>query len=80
LIAVASSSISANNVGRFVLFGPFITSGISVGSVYYISPTTAGGITTTVPTTSGQQVRIVGYGLTSNILFIKPSDVYLEIA
>ena len=40
-------------------------SGLDAGDLYYLSPTTAGAITTTAPTGSGQAVTRVGEGATA---------------
>jgi len=48
------------------------------GQILYASPT-AGGITATRPSTTGQQVQVVGIALTSNIIFFDPQLVIVEI-
>lgn len=45
---------------------PFITN-----TIYYLSPTTAGAITSTIPTTAGQYVIRVGYAYGTTSLLIK---------
>ena len=37
-------------------------------------------ITTTVPTTSDNYVRIIGYAITNSIIFFNPSNEYIELA
>tara|TARA_R110000803_G_scaffold24272_1_gene58702 strand:- start:1892 stop:2932 length:1041 start_codon:yes stop_codon:yes gene_type:complete len=50
------------------------------GDVVYLSPTTAGGLTTTVPTgTAGYVVRVMGYKMATNIVFFNPSKDWIVI-
>ena len=55
------------------------TTGLTSGSIYYMSET-AGGITATAPTTSGSIVRIVGYALSTTELFVDPDKTFVENA
>jgi hypothetical protein len=50
----------------------------TVGGLVYLS-TTAGGLTQTAPSTSGDKVQIIGVALTADILFVNPSLNYLTI-
>jgi hypothetical protein len=43
------------------------TGGLTAGSVYYLSATTAGQMTTTAPTTAGQYVGRIGKALSSTV-------------
>ena len=49
-------------------------SSIDPGDLYFLSPTTAGAITTTAPTGSGQAVTRVGEGATSTSfsIYVEP--------
>jgi len=53
--------------------------GLTLGSLYYVSPATAGLITATAPT-SGQFVRAVGHPLATTAFFFHPSVDYGEAA
>lgn len=59
-------------IGSFVQLSGLITglSGLTQGSEYWLSPTTAGAITTTVPSTAGQVVVKLGIALTSSIFIL----------
>jgi len=46
--------------------------GIVAGSVYYVSPTTPGVITTTPPATSGQYIQAVAIGLNTTTIVVLP--------
>jgi hypothetical protein len=54
-------------------------SGFSAGDILYLS-TTSGVMTSTAPTTSGAFVRVLGYALGSNTIYINPSPDYIEVA
>ena len=51
---------------------------LTPGSPAYMN--TNATITTTVPTTSGNYVRIIGYAITNSIIFFNPSNEYIELA
>ncbi len=51
----------------------------SAGDTLYVG-TTEGTVTTTVPSTPGEYVRVVGYVLSSSYIYINPSPDYIEIA
>ena len=57
--------------------GMWTTSGLTAGSVYFISET-AEAITATAPTTSASIVRVIGYALSTTSLYFKPSGVWVE--
>ena len=59
--------------------GLYTTSGLTAGSVYYVSET-GGAKTTTAPTTSGSIVRIIGYALSTTEFFLCPSGTFVENA
>lgn len=46
------------------------SSTLTLGATYYLDPATAGGLTTTAPTTSGQAVTRVGVALTTLTLLL----------
>jgi hypothetical protein len=51
--------------------------GLTFGTTYYLSPSTAGLGTVTCPTTTGQYVQIIGIALSSTELLFNPSDPIL---
>ena len=76
LLAIATETISANATGTFLLFGSYTTSGLTAGDIMYVSET-AGAMTNTAPSTSGSVVRIVGYALSTTVLFFNPDNSYI---
>lgn len=79
LLAVATEAITIATSGTFLLMGKYTTTGLTTGSVYYVS-TTAGDWTLTKPSVIGDIVRIVGYALSTTDLYFKPDGTYVEIA
>lgn len=73
LLGVRVSSTSVQIIDTYT------TTGLTAGSIYYISETT-GAYTTTAPTTSGSIVRIIGYALSTTELMVMPSATYIEVA
>ena len=51
----------------------------TAGDILYIS-TTAGTVTNTAPSATGDFVRVVGYALSTTLIYIDPSPDYIEIA
>jgi hypothetical protein len=78
LLAIA---ITTNSSGGMLLQGvsnhPSIQN-LTPGQVLYLSG--SGVITPNVPTTSGQQVRVVGYGLSGSNYVFNPSTEYVTLA
>jgi len=79
LLALSTATISADATGVFLLFGKYTTSGLTAGAVQYVD-TTAGAITETKPSGTGDIVRIVGYALSTTILFFDTDKTYIEVA
>ena len=79
LLALATRTIFTGDLGKFLLYGKInlITTG-SLGSVYYLN-TTAGGMTATPPSGSGQIVRVVCYGLGSTSHFSLPDVTWVKV-
>jgi hypothetical protein len=48
-------------------------SGITTGAIYYLSPTTAGSVVTTAPSTTGQMIQRLAIGLTTTSILLNPS-------
>jgi hypothetical protein len=49
------------------------------GQLLYVSPSTAGLITATKPSTTGQRVQIVGYAVSADIIYFNPDYTWIEI-
>lgn len=69
--ALAAQGVNAAAVGNYqtdgVLGG---MTGLTPGAVYYLSPTTAGAITTTAPSASGQYVVRIGIAVSATEMAI----------
>lgn len=67
------SPVSANNLAT-VYFEGTITglTGLTAGADYCLSATTPGGVTTTIPTTSGQIYQPIGYAISTTELTFEP--------
>ena len=70
----SAAAASAGNDVKVLVAGMKTMSGIDPGDLYFLSPTTAGAITTTAPTGSGQAVTRVGEGATSTSfsIYVEP--------
>jgi hypothetical protein len=49
------------------------------GSTIYVSTATAGALTSTKPSASGNRVNVVGYALSSDEVFVFPSNIFWEL-
>jgi hypothetical protein len=77
LLAVALGTSSSD--GMLIRGAVTVLSTINViGLPLYLHPT-AGRVSTTIPTTAGQVVRIIGYGLddNSNTIYFNPDSTYI---
>jgi len=78
-LLMAMATIAANATGKFYAYGGYrTTTGLTTGSIYYLS-TTAGGITTTAPATTGNVVRVVGYASSTTKFNFEPSNSWGEV-
>ena len=72
VIGLADAGTSATGTCKVITTGvKTMTSTIDPGDIYYLSPSTAGAITTTVPSGSGQAIVRVGEGATTSIFSIR---------
>jgi len=65
VVGFADSSKGSSETVKVVVVGIKTMSGLDAGDLYYLSPTTAGAITTTAPSGSGQAVTRVGEAATA---------------
>ena len=74
VVGFADAAASAGSEVKVLVAGMKTMSGIDAGDLYFLSPTTAGAITTTAPTGSGQAVTRVGEGATSTSfsIYVEP--------
>ena len=63
---------------QILTYGVWTTSGLTAGDTYYIS-TTAGEITNTAPSATGDIVRIIGYAISTTQLMFIPDGTLVEI-
>ena len=89
ILGLAQASVSAGATGSIQTSGVLAltttqwdavagtTGGLVAGTTYFLSPSTAGNITSTVPTTVGQTVAIVGTALSTTELNITPTQPIL---
>ena len=71
VVGFADAAASAGGEVKVLVAGMKTMSGIDPGDLYFLSPSTAGAITTTVPSGSGQAVVRVGEGATTSIFSIR---------
>lgn len=65
--ATAGSPVQVMLIGLFNFGG-----GVTPGALYYVSPSVGGGIVTLRPSSPGQLIQGVGFGVDTNSLFINP--------
>jgi hypothetical protein len=73
-VGIATQDVAAGQVGEYVSVGPVSCASWSLtpGSVYYLSPSVAGSLTTVYPDNSGEFVVILGAATT-------PTQLNLQI-
>ena len=84
-VVMAVANINIDEVGSFMSMGFFRNDAwsLTVGSVggqglLFLSPATAGLMTQTVPSASGNQVQILGYAFSSTVVYFAPDLTYIE--
>tara|TARA_B100000035_G_C21007292_1_gene557904 strand:+ start:736 stop:1596 length:861 start_codon:yes stop_codon:yes gene_type:complete len=77
LLGIAMGSTSADGMCLKGFVKTDVTS-LTPGSPAYMN--TNATITTTVPSTSGNYVRIIGYAINSSSIFFNPSNEFIELA
>ena len=79
--AMATATIAADASGIFLLSGYMRddTWAWTVGGLLFADETTAGGMDQTAPAGSGDQVQVVGYALTADIVYFNPCLEMVEI-
>ena len=81
VVAMAVEAILADAVGKFILMGWLRNDAFSLtpGQPAYQSAAVAGGVTTTQPAASGNQVQKVGIALTDVIAHFNPIYTVFEV-
>jgi len=65
VVGFADSAVSSSATVKVIVMGIKTLSGLDAGDLYYLSPSTAGAITTTAPSSSGQSVTRLGEAATT---------------
>jgi hypothetical protein len=80
--AMALQPLAADAAGDFLLIGWVRddTWAWTQGATLYADTTTAGGMTETIPSGSGDQVQLVGQAMATNTVYFKPGLELVEIA
>jgi hypothetical protein len=80
-VAIACGTIAENATGIFLLLGfiRYSTWTWTPGDWLYASALAAGGIVSTAPAGSGDQVQVIGRAMTSDVILFQPSPVLVEI-
>ena len=60
VVGVANADASANSTVKVIVFGLKTITGLDAGDLFFLSPSTAGAITLTPPSTAGQAVVRLG--------------------
>jgi len=65
VIGFANTTVTANGTVKVIVAGTINLSSLDAGDLYFLSPTTAGAITLTPPSSAGQAVTRVGEAATT---------------
>ena len=69
---IAETTVTAGNEVRVIITGQVaVSTSIDPGDLYFLSATSAGGLTKTPPTTAGHYVTLVGEAGTTNQIVLK---------
>jgi len=66
----------ATSATQCQLNGYVTTTGLTAGAMYYVSPASAGVLTSTKPSTSGTCIQVFGQALSTTVLILTPSPDY----
>jgi len=82
LIAMATATIAADATGTFLLdgFARDDSWAWTVGGKIFLDDFGTGNLSQTVPSDSGDIVRIAGYAYSADVIYFNPDNTYLEIA
>jgi hypothetical protein len=82
MLAISLEAQTVNNAMKVALPGSFVrddTWAWTTGNVLYVS-TTAGDLTATAPSATGDVVRVVGYAISADVVYFFPSGAWVEVA
>lgn len=79
---IATADIASAASGTFLQVGTWRddSAAYTVGGTIYVSGTTSGALTQTKPSTSGHQIQIVGYAISSTVMFVNPNLMLIQVA
>ncbi len=83
---LAMEAIAANNAGKLLHMGYFrhdawdFTVGNGTANLLYVSRTTGGLVTQTAPGLAGEQVQVIGYCVTDDVIYFNPCLELVEIS
>jgi len=80
-VSLAIATITADNPGNFLQLGYARNDAWAwtVGGLLYVDVTTGGTMTQTRPTTAGNQVQIVGYAVSADVIYFSSNFVFVEV-
>jgi len=80
VVAIATETKATNAACVVLAYGLYtVGTNWTIGGLIYAS-TTAGALTQTRPSGTGDQVQIVGYAYSATVIFINPNLAMVEIA
>ena len=81
IVICADASIGIGTLGNYLLVGTMTNSGWSftAGNKIYLSPATAGAITDTIPSGTGDIVQILGVAISATTVLFSPNLTTVEI-
>jgi len=77
-LGICQGAATASNPVNVFIAGVFTTTGLTAGAVYFLSAATAGAITATAPTGTGDQIRVIGQAISTTLLLVSISPDYYE--
>ena len=78
LLGIATANGTADNAVEFLLWGEYVTTGLTVGP-YYVS-VTAGAVSATAPVGDADIVRKIGYAVATTRLMFMPDWTITELS
>jgi hypothetical protein len=70
---IALTTVTTGNPAEVACSGFYVTSALTQGAIYYLDPTTLGGLTSTKPTTANQYLCAVGTAQNTTTLLVEPT-------
>jgi hypothetical protein len=82
MLGIATATVASGDSLDARTDGAYTTTGLTAGDIYYLDPTTPGGITNADPNTfsTGSIVRPIGYATSSTELMVSPGPSWVSIS